>query len=43
MKKQYSNNNINGISPKSHEMAALMRLDLSSFICRSFQEINPQT
>ena len=25
------------------EMAALLRLDLSSFICRSFLELNPQT
>ena len=32
-----------GADPKSYEMAALMRLDLSSFICRSFQELNPQT
>ena len=32
-----------GVAAKSYEMAALMRLDLSSFICRSFQELNPQT
>ncbi|MGA3209545.1 MAG: phage terminase large subunit [Syntrophales bacterium] len=28
---------------KSYEMAALLRLDLSSFICRTFQELSPQT
>ncbi len=30
-------------APKPHEMAALLRQDLSSFIIRSFQELNPQT
>lgn len=30
-------------SAKPHEMAALLRQDLSSFIIRSFQELNPQT
>ena len=28
---------------KPHEMAALFRQDFSSFICRTFQELNPQT
>jgi len=28
---------------KSYEMSALLRLDLSSFIIRSFQEVSPQT
>ena len=31
------------VNPKPHEIAALLRLDLSSFICRAFQELNPQT
>ena len=28
---------------KPHEMAGILRLDLNSFICRAFQELNPQT
>ena len=31
------------IVPKPYEMAALLRQDLSSFIARAFQELNPQT
>jgi len=31
------------LPPQFPEMAALLRLDLSSFICRSFLELNPQT
>ena len=27
---------------KPYEMAALLRQDLSSFICRTFQELSPQ-
>lgn len=41
-------NNINndlplGLILKPHEMAALLRQDLSSFICRAFHELSPQT
>jgi hypothetical protein len=32
-----------GLNFKPHEMAALLRLDLSSFICRAFHELSPQT
>jgi predicted phage terminase large subunit-like protein len=32
-----------GLTLKPHEMAALLRQDLSSFICRAFQELSPQT
>jgi predicted phage terminase large subunit-like protein len=31
------------MNPKPHEIAALLRQDLSSFVCRTFQELNPQT
>lgn len=42
MSKQHKNRNSTG-TPKPYEMAALLRQDLSSFIHRSFQELNPQT
>lgn len=32
-----------GLHFKSHELAALLRQDLSSFIARAFQELSPQT
>ncbi len=32
-----------GLNLKPYEMAALLRQDLSSFICCSFQELSPQT
>ena len=32
-----------GLILKPHEMAALLRQDLSSFICRAFHELSPQT
>lgn len=37
------NNLQHGLNLKPYEMAALLRQDLSSFICRAFQELSPQT